>query len=442
MLFWDWLKPGMRIKRWILMGVVGITVFALGIAKVLDRSPVFDRAFLLYLYITFLGIVMMYVSVRYGITSMLTLVADAAYGKRKQSIKDIFYEQRALLRGPRVVAIGGGTGLSTMLRGLKEYTSNITAIVTVADDGGGSGMLRQSLGMLPPGDIRNCLVALAHTEPLMEELMQYRFSEGDLKGQNFGNLFIAAMNGISVNFEDAIKKMSDVLAVKGRVYPVTLEDVMLHAKLSDGSIVKGESRIPEECIEKNLKIDNIFLEPSQPKALEDALFAIRDADCIIIGPGSLYTSILPNLIIDEISNEVKESTAMKVYVSNIMTQPGETTGFKLSHHIDAIEKACGKGIINIVVANDGFVPESHFAKYKDDGQEKVEIDRENIPRHIMVVNDNLVDLTKGFVRHSTEKLSKVIMELILKHTLPKSRKRLLDYYYLAERIKEKRREEN
>lgn len=440
MLFWDWLKPGMRIKRWILMGIVGATVFALGTAKALDRSPTYDKYFLLYMYITFLGIVIMYVSLRYGITSILTLMADSTHGRKRQSIRDIFQEQRALLRGPRIVAIGGGTGLSTMLRGIKEYTSNITAIVTVADDGGGSGMLRESLGMLPPGDIRNCLVALAHTEPLMEELMQYRFTEGDLKGQNFGNLFIAAMNGISVNFEDAIKKMSDVLAVKGKVYPVTLDDVQLNAILSDGSIVKGESKIPDECLEKGLKIEKIFLEPN-PKALEDALYAIKDADCIIMGPGSLYTSILPNLVIEEIADEIKNSTAMKVYVSNIMTQPGETTNFKLSNHVKAIEEACGKGIINIVVANDGYVPDSHFAKYKDDGQEKVEVDRENIPRNVMVVTEDLVDFSKGLVRHSTEKLAKVIMEIILKHTLPKNRKRLLDYYYLAERLKEKRREE-
>ena len=439
MLFWDWLKPGIRIKRWILMGVLGVTIFALGISKMLFRAPGLESTYLLYIYITFLGIVIMYISVRYGISSVLALMVDST-GKRSQSIKEVFNEQRSLLRGPRIVAIGGGTGLSTMLRGIKEYTSNITAIVTVADDGGGSGMLRQSLGILPPGDIRNCLVALAHTEPLMEELMQYRFTEGDLKGQNFGNLFIAAMNGISVNFEDAIKKMSDVLAVKGKVYPVTLENVMLHAVLSDGSIVKGESQIPEKCIEKNATIEEIFLEPSKPKALDDALYAIKDADCIIMGPGSLYTSILPNLIIEEIAREVKSSEAMKIYVSNIMTQPGETTGFKLSDHIKAIEKVCGKGCINVVIANNGFVPDSYFEKYKNDGQEKVEMDINNISRHITVVEEDLVDFTKGFLRHNTQKLAQVIMEIILKHTLPKNRKRLLDYYYLAERLKEKRRE--
>lgn len=440
MFFLEWLKPGIRIKRWILMGFLGIAVFTLGISKVLQRKPGFDGTSILYIYITFLGIAIIYIALRYGVTSILSLMVNAKYGS-KQSIKDYFNEQRSISRGPRVVAIGGGTGLSTMLRGIKEYTSNITAIVTVADDGGGSGMLRQSLGMLPPGDIRNCLVALAHTEPLMEELMQYRFTEGDLKGQNFGNLFIAAMNGISVNFEDAIKKMSDVLAVKGKVLPVTLENVMLNAVLSDGCIVKGESKIPEECLKNDLKIENIFLEPSHPKALDEAIYAIKEADCIIIGPGSLYTSIIPNLLIDEVAKELKNSPAMKVYVSNIMTQPGETTGFKLSDHLNCIEKTCGKGIINVVVANNGFVPDAPFSKYKSDGQEIVSIDMENISKNIMVVDDDLVDLTKGFVRHNTNKLAKVIMELILKYTLPKNRKRLLDYYYLAERIKLKGKEE-
>lgn len=440
MFFFEWLKPGLRIKRWILMGFLGVAVFTLGIAKVLQRKPGFDNASILYIYITFLGIAIIYVALRYGITSILTLMVDAKHGNRK-SIKDYFSERRSVSRGPRVVAIGGGTGLSTMLRGVKEYTSNITAIVTVADDGGGSGMLRESLGMLPPGDIRNCLVALARTEPLMEELMQYRFTEGDLKGQNFGNLFIAAMNGISVNFEEAIKKMSDVLAVKGKVLPVTLENVMLHAVLSDGSVVKGESKIPKECAKNNKRIEEIFLEPKSPKALDDAIYAIKEADCIIIGPGSLYTSILPNLIIKEVADEVRNSSAMKVYVSNIMTQAGETTGFKLSDHIECIEKNCGKGIINVVVANNGFVPDTHFSKYKSDGQRRVKVDEENIPKNIMVVNEDLIDLSKGVVRHDTDKLARVIMQLILKYTLPKNRKRLLDYYYLAERIKIKGKEE-
>jgi uncharacterized cofD-like protein len=440
MTFFDWFKPGIKIKRWVLMGLLGLSVFVLGISKLLFRGSILDIYSILYLYLSIIGIIMIYASIRLGLKSILAIASgtNMIYNPRKQSIGNLLYEQRFLVRGPRIVAIGGGTGLSTMLRGLKEYTSNITAIVTVADDGGGSGVLRESLGMLPPGDIRNCLVALAHTEPVMEELMQYRFKEGELKGQSFGNLFIAAMNGISLNFEEAIKKMSDVLAVKGKVYPVTLQDVALCAELSDGSIIKGESKIPEECMKQNQKIQRVYLEPENPKPLEDAIFAINNADCIVIGPGSLYTSVLPNLVIKDVSKAVKNAKAIKVYVSNIMTQPGETDNFKLSDHIKAIEKHCGEGIIDFIITNDGTIPNPYFEKYKNDGQDMVEVDEESISKGIEIITEDLVQIdNNGFLRHNTYKLSDTIMKLILRYTLPKNRRRIVDYYYLAERIKDK-----
>lgn len=441
--FLDWLKPGIRIKRWILMGMFGLSVFILGISKFLFRGPIWDFYTLLYIYLTILGIITIYASLKQGFSNVLSLVAGSSSNKDidKGKIANLLYEQRLLIRGPNIVAIGGGTGLSTMLRGLKEYTTNITAIVTVADDGGGSGVLRGTLGMLPPGDIRNCLVALAHTEPVMEELMQYRFKEGNLKGQSFGNLFIAAMNGISTNFEEAIKKMSDVLAVKGKVYPVTIEDVKLCAQLSDGSIVKGESSLPVECINRGKKVEHVYLEPDNPKPLEDALFAIDNADCIIIGPGSLYTSILPNLVIKEVNERIKNSRAIKVYVSNIMTQPGETDGFMLSDHIKAIEKHCGAGIMDFVIANEGEIPEPYFEKYKNDKQDIVKIDRANIPDRIEIIHDNFVKINDiGLLRHNTDRLSQVIMKLILRYVFPKNKRRILDYYYLSEKVKSRQKE--
>lgn len=440
--FFDWFKPGIRVKRWVLMGLLGLTVFVLGMSKFLFRGPIPDALSILYIYVTLLGLIIIYGAINLGLKSILGLVSgtNTMYGMNRQTLGDLLYEQRLLVRGPRIVAIGGGTGLSTMLRGLKEYTSNITAVVTVADDGGGSGLLRESLGMLPPGDIRNCLVALAHTEPLMEELMQYRFRDGELKGQSFGNLFIAAMNGISSNFEDAIKKMSEVLAVKGRVYPVTLEDVSLLAELSDGEIVRGESQIPHRATEKNAGIKRVFLEPENPKPLEDALYEIDNADCIVMGPGSLFTSIIPNLIVDGVANRVKNSKAIKIYVSNIMTQPGETDGFTLSDHIRAIEEHCGEGLIDFVIANNGLIPEVYYRKYKDDGQNIVKVDKDNIPRDIEVILKDLVEINlKGLLRHNTKELSNTVMELILKYVFPKNRRRILDYYYLSERVKDKAR---
>ena len=246
----------------------------------------------------------------------------------------------------KVVVIGGGTGLSTMLRGLKQYTSHITAIVTVGDDGGGSGKLREDLGMLPPGDIRNCILALADTEPLMEDLLQYRFTEGSLKGQCFGNLFLAAMAGISENFEDAVQKMSSVLAVKGKVLPVTLDDMKLVAELENGEIIEGESKIPSEVIVRKTRIKKLAIKPIDAKPLEEAIKAINNADVIIMGPGSLYTSIIPNLLVKGIPEAICKSPAKKVYISNVMTQPGETDGFKVSNHLKVLKVTIQKMIMD------------------------------------------------------------------------------------------------
>ena len=248
-----------------------------------------------------------------------------------------------LIKGPKIVAVGGGTGLSTMLRGLKAFTSNITAVVTVADDGGGSGVLRQELGMLPPGDIRNCILALADTEPLMEQLLQYRFRGGKLNGQNFGNLFLAAMDGISSSFVEAVKRMSDVLAVTGRVLPVTLNDVTLCAELEDGSIVCGESQIGNRRQFNRCRIRRVYLEPSDAEPLDDVIDAINQADVIVLGPGSLYTSILPNLLVRGICPAIKRSSAIKIYVCNVMTQPSETEEYNVSDHIRALEEHSCRG---------------------------------------------------------------------------------------------------
>jgi uncharacterized cofD-like protein len=441
--FFDWLKPGLKIKRWILMGFLGLSIFVLGLSKILMRGPIPDRYLLLHIYIGLIGIIVMYDALKFIIKSTFTLISGVNSTKRigRQSFSDLLYEQRLLVRGPRIVVIGGGTGLSTMIRGLKEYTSNITAIVTVADDGGGSGVLRETMKILPPGDIRNCLVAMANTEPVMEELMQYRFKEGTLKDQSFGNLFIAAMTGISSNFEEAIKKMSDVLAVKGKVYPVTLDDVTLCAELASGEIVRGESKIPKTANLMHDKIKRVFLEPENPKPLEDALFAIENADCVLIGPGSLYTSILPNLVIDDISKNIKNTKALRIYVSNIMTQIGETDGYNLSQHIEAIKKHCNGNIFDFIIANNGKIPEKYYEKYREDGQNMVDTDEENIDKDIEIVKENLVFINnKELLRHDTYKLSETIMELILKHSLSKNRRRIVDYYYLSERIKDRQHE--
>ncbi|SCG83845.1 UPF0052 protein [Proteiniborus sp. DW1] len=329
-----------------------------------------------------------------------------------------YFKKKKLALAPSVVVIGGGTGLSVLLRGLKEFTSNITAIVTVADDGGGSGILREDLGMLPPGDIRSCLLALANTEPAMEKLLQHRFKEGMLKGQSFGNLFIAAMNEIYGNFETAIKEMSSVLAVTGKVLPMTLEDVKLYAKLEDQHIIEGESSIPVKNGEYKSKIDHVYIRPEKAKPVDDALEAIREADCIVLGPGSLYTSVIPNLLVEGIVEEIDKSPGIKIYISNVMTQPGETDNYGVLDHIKAIIKHSKTDIIDYVIANIEEIPEDTLSKYIKDGARPVIITEEEEKKlqemNIEVIKNHLIDIKKNYIRHDAVSLSEIIIDLVSK----------------------------
>ncbi|MCT4593721.1 MAG: YvcK family protein [Anaeromicrobium sp.] len=328
--------------------------------------------------------------------------------KSKKNKKD-------LGKAPKIVVIGGGTGLSVLLRGLKNFTSNITAIVTVADDGGGSGILREDLGMLPPGDIRNCILALADTEPTMEKLLQYRFTEGMLKGQSFGNLLIAAMNGISENFEEAIKKINKVFAVTGQVLPVTLEDVTLFAKLKNGSVIKGESQIPVKVKELESRIDEVFMKPSNAKAAEECILSIYDADIILLGPGSLYTSIIPNLLVKDMIKAMKRSSASIVYISNVMTQPGETGGYTVEDHVNEINKYL-KGIdIDYVFANDENIPTEVLEKYHKDGAKPLLLEvgeKERLKDHnIKVIEGKFVNIKKNYIRHDAHRISEKLIHI-------------------------------
>lgn len=315
--------------------------------------------------------------------------------------------------GPRVVVIGGGHGLSNMLRGLKQYTENISAIVTVADDGGGSGMLRQDLGMPPPGDIRNCLEALANTEPLMRELMQYRFKEGSLAGQSFGNLFLAALNGISDSFDVAVTRMSEVLAITGRVLPVTTADVQLEAEFENGASVIGESKIFYCKKQENCRIKKVRLLPENAKALPAAVSAIRDADILILGPGSLYTSIIPNLLVDGIVDAIRDSDALKVYVANVMTQEGETEGYTVSDHIQALFKHSANGLFDLCLVNSSPIPASVAARYAEEGAECLKYDAEACAAlGVEVIERPIATVENDYVRHHPDHLAR---ELILLH---------------------------
>ena len=315
-------------------------------------------------------------------------------------------------RGPRIAAIGGGHGLSNMLRGLKQYTENLSAIVTVADDGGGSGMLRQDLGMPPPGDLRSCMEALANTEPLMRELMHYRFTEGSLAGQSFGNLFLAALNGISPSFDAAVARMSQVLAITGRVLPVTTADVQLEAEFVSGARVLGESKIFYCKKREDCRIRRVRLLPEHPPALPEALAAIREADMIILGPGSLYTSIIPNLLVEGIPQAIAQSDGLKVYVGNVMTQEGETEGYTAADHIRAIFNHSCPGLFDLCLVNSSPIPAQVRERYAQEGAEPLRAEESTCGAlGVELVRRPVSRVEKGYVRHDPDLLARALMEL-------------------------------
>ncbi len=366
--FLKWFYPGMHIKRWLGLIAIGVAIMTFGLSYIVREAYLsgFQLPDFMY-YVTFqfihryirgaafmlgaVGLILFSIwKLNQSLISVLAPNRDTT-----ASLVNTIYNQRFLRRGPKIVAIGGGTGLSTLLRGLKEYTTNLTAIVTVADDGGSSGVLRRELGVLPPGDVRNCIAALADAEPLVTKLFQYRFSDGSgLAGHSFGNLFIVAMSGVTGNMEDAIRQTSRVLAVRGQIIPSTMEDVTLCARTDDAQTIHGESHIGPAVTrsEEGTRIREVYLLPENPAAHPEAVRAILDADMIILGPGSLYTSVLPNLLVQGIRRGLLASSATKVYVCNVATQHGETDGFGVADHVNAIESHVGKGFLHFVLAND------------------------------------------------------------------------------------------
>ncbi len=322
--------------------------------------------------------------------------------------------------GPKIVAIGGGTGLSTALRGLKGCTDHLTAIVTMADDGGGSGKLREDLGMPPPGDVRHCLQALANVEPLMEELINYRFPEGMLKGQSFGNLFLAALMGVTGSFEEAVASMSEVLAITGRVLPVTCEDIQLVAKFENGTQVVGESKICAFKKAQDCRISHVRLEPRCPKANAEALEAIRQADLILLGPGSLYTSVIPNLLVDGVVDAIAASHALRVYVCNVMTQDGETEGYTAGDHLKALMvHSNGRKLVDYCLVNSDPVPDYLLPIYALQNAKPIVLDREVIEAMgVEAVAQPMVDPNhKCLARHDPERLAKAVMKLMEDHSM-------------------------
>jgi uncharacterized cofD-like protein len=419
-LWFKWLSPGLLVKRWLAISAIGVVLTILGlsiwigltpisrlieltseileaIANIIPNSVSGPLALALGLFLVF-----------WGQTRTVGSVAEALQPDSDRELVDVLLTHRRLNRGPKIVAIGGGTGLSTLLRGLKQYSANITAIVTVADDGGSSGRLRREIGVLPPGDIRNCLAALADEEKLLTELFQYRFQAGDgLSGHSFGNLFLTAMTEIAGDLEKAIAASSQVLAVRGKVLPATLSDVRLWAQLTDGRFIEGESNITKA----KGQIHQIGCIPADPPALPAAISAIEEADFIVIGPGSLYTSVIPNLLVPRIRETLAKVNVPRIYVCNIMTQSGETEGYTVSDHIRAIDRVCGKRVFDAILVQRTSPSPQSLERYALENCHPVYLDREevvNLGCKIVIANVMEEDEVKGYIRHDPLRLSKIL----------------------------------
>ena len=412
-----WLLPGLQVKRWFGLLFIGIALVIIGFMMVSDMRPVFIAiewirhmasivpTNVIGSMIMLIGFGLFFLSWQKTNISRLKMINTHITGN--DDILETLYRKRKLNRGPKIVAIGGGTGLSMLLKGIKKITNNVTAVVTVGDDGGSSGRLREEIGVLPPGDIRNCIAALADDEDLITKLFQYRFKKGEgLEGHSFGNLFLTALCSITGDMYRAVKESSNVLSIRGRVLPSTLDDMKLVAEMEDGRIIKGESNIPES----GGRIKRLYSDPVDCKALDDVIKAIKDADLIILGPGSLYTSVIPNLLIKEISQAISDSTAKKIYVCNVMTQPGETDNYSVFNHVNAILSHAGhQNIIDAILVNDK-MPENLAEKYELAGSYPVMLDEVPARKQgIQIVSRKLIEENKdGTVRHSSNRVARAI----------------------------------
>ena len=419
-----WLAPGLGVKRWIFVILIGTTLIGLAIAILLLNAyrvmpdqwwlPIISFISLRFLprlaRALILGVAGLAL-VFYG-TSRLSQSLLKPFMQPGRNILDTVSAYRNRERGPRIVVIGGGNGLATLLRGLKAYSNNITAIVTVADDGGSSGELRQSMGILPPGDIRNCLTALADDETLMSQLFQYRFASGNgLGGHSLGNLLITAMTDITGSFEEGVAESGRVLAVRGKVLPATLHDVRLVAdiQLPDGSSevqVKGESKIPTTAG----RIRRIWLEPNNPLAYPPAVKAILNAELVLVGPGSLYTSVLPNLLVPDLVDALRVTRALKFYICNVATQPGETDGYTCGDHVRNLEKHLGMRLFDMVISNNWY--EGHLPAPIEFVRTEADLDEE-----YTVYSTDLID-REHIWRHDPQKLARAVMDIFYERTGP------------------------
>lgn len=417
--FFEWFKASTKVKRWILLILVGVILTCYGMAKIItsqELSP-FEAIKVVVIFVS--GFIAIVTSVVFIQKRSLEIIIEAnntnteASKKAKANIKSLIFNKKVYEEGPKVVIIGGGHGLNNVIEGFKKYTNNITAIVTMSDYGNIPTASRRALDTLPLKDIKDSIIAMSDKEDIMRKLLSWNFQNERLRGLNFGDIYLTAMNEMYNNISEAILKSTEVLNITGRVMPVTLDEITICAELTDGTTIKQKDRIPEIVTEKVESINRIYISPSNCRPSPGVIESIEDADVIIIGPGSLYTNVLPNLLVKNVSKAIRDSKALKFYISNIMTEPGQTDNYTLSDHIKAIQEHVGTGVVDYCLADTGEVIPEYIRKYNKEGSDLVEIDNKKLSTYnVKVIQRNMSCVKNDKIRHNPDIIAATIIEMI------------------------------
>ena len=438
----QWFKASSKMKRWMLLILVGIMLACYGLAKVLVMKEISFKEVgevICIFVIGFVAIVLGLIFLNKRTLEVLIESTDERMeNKNNVNVNSLIFNKTVYDKGPNIVVIGGGTGLNTVLSGLKQYTNNLTAIVTISDYGEMASNSRKELEVLPLDDVKDSIVSLSAKDGEMEKLFNYEFQKGKLKGLNFSDIYFSAMKDINGNFEDSVVKSNEVLNMIGRVIPVTLDEMKIIAELANGYIVEEKSRIPEVVQDKITKINRILISPSNCRPAPGVVEAIKNADCIVIGPGSLYTNVIPNLLVNGVTKALKESTAIKVYISNIMTEPGQTDNYSVADHLNAIIEHCGNGIVDYCIYDTGEIIPEFIKKYNLEGQDLVEQDIEKV-KGIKFLQRNLSMISDKHIRHDPSLVASSIIELICDDLKYQDKQNDPQYLMLNTKLREEKR---
>ena len=438
----QWFKSSNKMKRWMFLILVGILLACYGLAKIIVMKEISFQEVgevVIVFIIGFVSIVLGLVFLNKRTLEVLIESTDERMENRNNvNVKSLIFNKTVYDKGPNIVVIGGGTGLNTVLSGLKKYTNNLTARVTISDYGEVATNSRKELQMLPLDDVKDSIISLASKEGEIEKLFNYEFKNGRLRGLNFTDIYFSAIKEINGNFEDSIIKSNEVLNMIGKVIPVTLDEIKIVAELANGYIVEEKSRIPEVVSEKITKINRILISPSNCRPAPGVVEAIKNADCIVIGPGSLYTNVIPNLLINGVTKAIKESTAIKVYISNIMTEPGQTDNYSVSDHLNAIIDHCGSGVVDYCIYDTGEIVPEFIKKYNLEGQDLVEQDIEKV-KGIKFLQRNLSMIKEEHIRHDPSLVASSIIELICDDLKYQDKQSDPQYLMLNTKLREEKR---